>query len=322
MSGTVYYYANKANADSENDSTDSFPATDALDTLPVNNPAWKFWRISTNNHTGSSPDTGLYEPGDNLAADGDYHIYPEFAMYYFSTQADALNNTNVLQTEFGDTNVQSVNGITSWKIAVTADSGTADTSLVYNVASKLNNNGNYYLYPSVICFLEGSKILCNVNSVDTYLPVEELRKGSLVKTKLNGYKAVELICKSTIQNPGNDDRIEDRLYKCSPAKYPDLTEDLYITGAHSILVPTITDEQREQINKFSGRVFVTDRMYRLPAWIDSKSEAWNSEGQYTVWHFALENVLVNTHYGVYANGLLVESCSIHSMKNKANITFV
>jgi hypothetical protein len=63
-------------------------------------------------------------------------------------------------------------------------------------------------------------------------------------------------------------------------------------------------------------------MYRLPAWIDSKSEAWNSEGRYTVWHFALENVLVNTHYGVYANGLLVESCSSHSMKNKANITFV
>ena len=31
-----------------------------------------------------------------------------------------------------------------------------------------------------------------------------------------------------------------------------MTEDLYITGGHSILVPTLTDEQREQIIKNFG----------------------------------------------------------------------
>ncbi len=243
-------------------------------------------------------------------------------VYYFANNADAMAGTNELDNNLVSAKLIAVGGFTQWKIALTIGRGSSDDTLVYGVGASLVDDGDYYLYPATICFLEGSKILCNVNSVDTYLPVEELRKGTLVKTKLDGYKAVELIGKSTIQNPGNDDRIEDRLYKCSPANYPDLTEDLYITGAHSILVPTITDEQREKINKFSGRVFVTDRMYRLPAWIDSRSEAWNSEGQYTVWHFALENVLVNTHYGVYASGLLVESCSIHSMKNKSNITFV
>ena len=245
-----------------------------------------------------------------------------YTIYYFANNADAMAGTNELDNNPVSAKVIEVNGFTQWKIALTIGRGSSDDTLVYGLGASLVDDGDYYLYPATICFLEGSKILCNVNSVDTYLPVEELRKGTLVKTKLDGYKAVELIGKSTIQNPGNDDRIEDRLYKCSPANYPDLTEDLYITGAHSILVPTITDEQREKINKFSGRVFVTDRMYRLPAWIDSRSEAWNSEGQYTVWHFALENVLVNTHYGVYASGLLVESCSIHSMKNKSNITFV
>ena len=246
---------------------------------------------------------------------------------YFSTQADAENVIigNISGSPgfigSGSGPLTAVGGFTAWKIA-SSSTGSDSQALVYSVGNTLTNNGVYFLYPTMICFLEGSKILCNVNNVDTYVPVEELRKGTFVKTKLDGYKAVELIGKSTIQNPGNDERIEDRLYKCSPANYPDLTEDLYITGAHSILVPTITDEQREQINKFSGRVFVTDRMYRLPAWIDSKSEAWNSEGQYTVWHFALENHEINTHYGVYASGLLVESCSIKTMKNKANITLI
>ena len=245
---------------------------------------------------------------------------------YFSTEAYALaaspGNTStgyLANTVSGP--LIAAGGFTAWKIA-SSSSGLDNQALIYHVGDTLTNDGAYYLYPVSICFLEGSKILCNVNSIDTYVPVEELRKGTLVKTKLSGYKALELIGKSTIQNSGDDSRIESRLYKCSPANYPDLTDDLYLTGAHSILVPTITDEQREQINKNLGRAFVTERMNRLPAWIDSRSEPWNSEGQYTVWHFALENSDLKMNYGVYANGLLVESCSIHSMNNKSNMTML
>lgn len=251
---------------------------------------------------------------------------------YFSTEAYALAASpgNTSSGYLGTTSsgpLIAAGGFTAWKIA-SSSFGPDNQALIYHVGDTLTINPSpppsyyYYLYPVITCFLEGSKILCNVNSVDTYLPVEELRKGTLVKTKLSGYKAVELIGKSTIQNPGDDSRIESRLYKCSPANYPDLTDDLYLTGAHSILVPTITDEQREQINKNLGRAFVTERMNRLPAWIDSRSEPWNSEGQYTVWHFALENSDLKMNYGVYANGLLVESCSIHSMNNKSNMTML
>jgi len=325
----IYYFADETAANTSGSSAynraDTLSGAIGGQRLISAGVGYTAWRIASSS-TGTIT-SRVYGVNALLPNTGIYYLYaespaPSYNVYYFNNQSDAMSGTNEIYTDTGGSAIITTGGFTSWKIDPTLSTGSESNALVYGPGAILNNDGNYYLYPSVICFLEGSKILCNVNSVDTYLPVEELRKGTLVKTKLNGYKAVELIGKSTVQNPGNDDRIEDRLYKCSPAKYPDLTEDLYITGAHSILVPTITDEQREKINKFSGRVFVTDRMYRLPAWIDSKSEAWNSEGQYTVWHFALENVLVNTHYGVYANGLLVESCSIHSMKNKANITFV
>jgi hypothetical protein len=159
--------------------------------------------------------------------------------------------------------------------------------------------------------------------VEKYVPVEQLKKGTLVKTSLNGYKQIVLIGKGTIQNPGNDERIENRLYKCTPANYPELIENLYITGCHSILVNTITDKQKEDTIKHLGKIFITDKKFRLMACVDERAEPWNSSGCYTIWHFALENADDGMNYGVYANGgLLVETCAIRTLKTKSNLTLI
>ena len=164
------------------------------------------------------------------------------------------------------------------------------------------------------CFLEGTRILCKVDDAEVYLPVEEMKPGTLVKTLLSGYKAVEVIGKREIQNPGNDARIQDRLYKCTKDKYPELTEDLFITGCHSILVDSITDKEQEETIHAFGRIYATDDKYRLTAFVDERAEPWNSEGTYTIWHFALDNTDYFMNYGVYANGLLVETSSLRYMK--------
>jgi hypothetical protein len=159
-----------------------------------------------------------------------------------------------------------------------------------------------------------------VGGADTYVPIEQLEPGTLVKTSRHGYKKVELIGSGTIQNPGHTERTEDRLYRCSPENYPELKEDLYITGDHSILVDTITDEQREKIVKQFGRVFVTDRKYRLSALADQRAEPWASEGRTTIWNLAVEHENSKMNYGIYVNGgLLVETCCIHTLKNKSNM---
>jgi len=173
------------------------------------------------------------------------------------------------------------------------------------------------------CFLEGSTILCQVDGKDTYIPVEKIRAGTLVKTSRDGYKKVEIIGKADIKNPGTTERLQNRLYKCSPAKYPELKDDLFITGCHSILVNSITDLEREYTIKYLGGIFVTDKKYRLMACVDERAEPWASEGTYTIWHFALESEHEVGNFGVYANGgLLVETCSLRFMKNHSNMTFV
>jgi hypothetical protein len=139
---------------------------------------------------------------------------------------------------------------------------------------------------------------------------------------LNGYKKIVLIGSGPIENPDNDDRIEQRLYKLSPSNYPELKENLFITGCHSRLVSQLSDKEREETVKHAKRVFVTDKKYRLMACIDEKAEPWNSKGQYTIWHLALEHENVKMNYGIYANGLLVETCSINTLQNKSNFTLI
>lgn len=190
----------------------------------------------------------------------------------------------------------------------------------------LDNSDNfiyYNLYPEITCFLEGSTILSQVDGTEQYIPIEQLTKGTLVKTSLDGYKKVVAIGSATIQNPGTDDRTEHRLYKCSTSNYPQLTHDLYITGGHSILEFPITEKQKADSIEKLGQLYVTDKKYRILACIDDRAKPWNSSGTYTIWHFALEHHDKEMNYGVYANGgLLVESCSIRVLTQTSNMKLI
>lgn len=286
-------------------------------------------------HTGSLPRL-LLGPMNELAEP----VGGGPGVYYFSTEAAAIA-ANTGAVEYlgygGDSGppdytplytVGSLGGYTSWRIASSSE-GLSPQNVVYTTGSGLDPSANsissnfafYYLYPAAPCFLEGSTVLCQVDGADKYVPVEHLKKGTLVKTSLNGYKPVVLIGKGAISNPGNAERTENRLYKCSHSKYPELTKDLFITGCHSILKFPITEKEKEDTIKHLSRLFVTEKKYRLMACVDERAEPWNSKGTYMIWHFALEHHDESMNYGVYANGgLLVETCCIKTLKNKSNMT--
>ena len=164
------------------------------------------------------------------------------------------------------------------------------------------------------CLKEGTKILTDKG----YVPIEDLRKGDLVKTAINDYKAVYMIGKTEIYNHALPERETHQLYKCSPENYPEVFEDLILTGCHSILVDEFTsEEQRERTREVNGDLYVTrvnyghimGGKYRLPACADERAVVYEKEGPFTIYHIALENSNYYHNYGIYANGLLVETCS-------------
>jgi hypothetical protein len=162
-----------------------------------------------------------------------------------------------------------------------------------------------------------------VDEKEVYVPIQNLRKGDFVKTAKDGFKKVEMIGTSTISNPGNSERTENRLYICKKENYPELKEDLIITGHHSILVDHLTSIQKEKTVTALGDTYITGNKYRLMAFIDERALPWESEGTYNVWHLALENENIYNNYGIYANGgLLVETTSIRFLKDLSNMKII
>jgi len=241
------------------------------------------------------------------------------SIFYYLTYADAMDPSATPYYSIYDYTVLSFPGTpyNTWKIAPNS-TGSSSQSVVYKPGDVLDSPGTYNLYYTVPCFLEGSTILCLVDNEEKYIPIQEMRKGTLVKTSQNGYRKVELIGRKQFINSGSSMRGEQQLYICSKEKYPELTEDLVLTGDHSILVGSINDQQRKRMTEILGEIFVTEKKYRLLAFLDDRAEPWSSMGEHTIWHFALESDNIYVNFGVYANGgLLVESSPIRFIRDKA-----
>ena len=198
------------------------------------------------------------------------------------------------------------------------------------------SNSPFYI-PPIVCFLEGSKILTMLDNKEQYQNIENIKYGTLVKTyahsynnsnshnlgnKLSYYKKVTHIGKTTIYPTKYNSNPINKLYKLSTDNYDEIDEfreDLYITGAHSILVDLLTSKQIEETIKQLGDIYITNDKYRLMACLDDRAEICNRNTPYIIWHLALENTSRYGNYGIYANGLLVESCSQRMFEEYSNL---
>jgi sugar lactone lactonase YvrE len=177
----------------------------------------------------------------------------------------------------------------------------------------------YTILLPITCFKEDTKILTDKG----YKAIQDLRKGDLVKTLKHDFKSIDMIGKREIYHPALQTRIKDQLYKCCKDKFSEIFEPLVITGCHSILIDSFTsEEQKEKVIEVHGKIYVTDNKYRLPACCDYRASIYEIVGNYTIYHLALENDDYYMNYGIYANGLLVETCSKRCLKELSNMTLI
>ena len=261
-----------------------------------------------------------------------------FCIFFNSVKIGVLNVQRCNPPNFPGNGGNTLKTITGYKYSLTTKNGTYsstvnntnspliiyDASLnpyfakqsTYTVAFVTVNSSNNTSIPSneinitvvpIPCFKSGSKILTNRG----YKRIETLRAGDKVKTVLNGFQPIWKLGKKRIHHPAIETRIKEQLYVCSAEVYSEVFEDLVITGCHSILVDEWSSEEEKElaIKANGGNVYITDDFYRLPACADIRTRVYEQEGYYTIYHLALENNDYYANYGIYANGLLVESCS-------------
>lgn len=198
--------------------------------------------------------------------------------------------------------------------------GTLGSTVVNNSVSTVQSIpvGFSTVLPPIPCFKRGSKILTSKG----YVPIENLNKGDFVKTMNNGYLPICMIGKKSLAHDAVKERIKNQLYVCPRSKYPELFEDLIITGCHSILIEEFEEGEEEKTIEVLGDIFVTDDRYRLPACVDKRAIVYDKPGIYTIYHLALENPDYYMNYGIYANGLLVETCSKRYLKELSKMTLI
>ena len=128
-----------------------------------------------------------------------------------------------------------------------------------------------------------------------------------------------MIGTSILYNNGTSENI---LYKYTNDNYPEVFEDLYITGHHSILVDNLTQKQMDETREKLGRLYITEGKWRLLACLDKRAVPIANFKSEIIYHIALENNDYYMNYGIYANGLLVESSSKRYLKELSNMELI
>jgi hypothetical protein len=163
-------------------------------------------------------------------------------------------------------------------------------------------------YSSVqdICFLEGSKILTDKG----YVPVEQLKVGDMVKTVNHGFVAIQALSSGKSNQLSLEKRLDHQMYVCPTKNFPEAFEDLVITGFHSILVKDFpSEEEKKETEHMLSGLPMTDGYYLLPSRVDRRTEIYDKPGTHNIYHVCLECEDDDKNYGIYANGILVESIS-------------
>jgi hypothetical protein len=194
-------------------------------------------------------------------------------------------------------------------IAAINSSGVGDTSSMVSVLT------------FVPCFARGTKIRTDKG----YRSIETLRRGDMVQTLEHAYVAIHTIGRRAVI-PARDaaTRTPNHLYRCSPNVFEEVFEDLVMTGYHAALQPSLLPPMEAKVRAlYNGKVFITEDMYRVPICLDERATVFippgDTDTEFEIFNFALEAKDRYTNYGVYANGLLVESSSIRYMTELAGM---
>lgn len=228
-------------------------------------------------------------------------------------KAEVLTKT-VITTEVSNTLIvpdTTLTEVSIYDVTGYYNNGLPPTDPAYREALFLINNN-----VEVNCFLKGTKITCLDESTneDRQIEIESLTEGVLVKTYKHGYVPLKyVVYKEMFNNPNISSK--DKLYKLKKEVYPELTEDLIITGGHSILVDNMNVKQAISTMRFWEEYEMIEDKYKLLTICNERAETFLRKGVCELYDIVLENENADLNYGIYANGILTESMSENFFKN-------
>jgi hypothetical protein len=185
------------------------------------------------------------------------------------------------------------------------------------------------------CFSEGTKILSLTNFKneiyeenieksleksltsqikEEYILVQDLKIGDLVKTYLHGYRRISRVLKGNFKNNPKEKGVANCMYRMLKTKDNGIIEDLTLTRNHGVLVEKLSENEEKKLDK--NNLQVVDGLLSIITADSDKFEKVEDTNVYNYYHFCLDGDGDNDRrFGIYANGLLVETPSNNMMDN-------
>ena len=108
----------------------------------------------------------------------------------------------------------------------------------------------------------------------------------------------------------NPDHFNLSMYKMAKTDTNGLTEDLIVTGGHSILVDDLGEYYAENEIRFKRPIPKIDDKFFLLCSLSKDFIQLTDKDEYTYYHLCLENNGNNDErFGIWANGILTETIS-------------
>jgi hypothetical protein len=243
--------------------------------------------------------TAIYQNGTS------YDVYvnnPNMLIYYYPNEKVIADNPTV------NFNIdQSIYGRPYFAWDSTENNRLRSTDDVFTSVINTFTNRN----PP--CFNEGSKILClTKNLKEEYRLVQDLIVGDIVKSYIHGYRPISKIIKGSLINTPNE--IKKCMYRMKKTDDNGLIEDLIITGCHGILVDELNDDEKNKNPNWAN--YKIDNKFNLISSATEKFEKLTDNNLYNFYHLSLyDDEINNRRFGVWANGILVETPSIKFLDN-------
>ena len=167
-----------------------------------------------------------------------------------------------------------------------------------------------------------TKILCiNKNNEEIYVPIKDIRVGDYVKTYAHGEKKVTHMLWGYIRNH-IDKNPRYSLYCCLKTNENGLNDDLIVTGGTNLLVDGIeklNENEKRKNAYYNEEVKMVDDKILLSCSLTPDFLKMEYEGKVELYQMVLENEDENGSYGIWANNMLMQSCSYKNRRNDQRI---
>jgi hypothetical protein len=162
-----------------------------------------------------------------------------------------------------------------------------------------------------ICVGLGTQIICLKDGKECTVPVETLKAGDFVKTLTHGFLPIHTINHTTSLFTSTT---KMKMLHLTSKHDSHVQGDLFITDLHPLLVEENDEKYKEDIARQkrarkNPKFNYVGEKFRLEG-KHCKSFPLATDGQYTIFSIALEKQGDQDQFGMWANGLLIESTSL------------